>query len=89
VTRTDNCLVTFHSIIWTVARISLTRFYIRQKTGCGIRSFCPWRRKSGCGCCWDTNQTFMWSNFYWPINFQRITMNKKLSKSLHTWNLPT
>jgi len=32
---------------------------------------------------------FMWSTFYWPINFQRITMNKKLSKSLHIWNSPT
>jgi len=28
---------------------------------------------------------FMWAKFYWPIDFQRITMNKKLSKSLHTW----
>jgi len=27
---------------------------------------------------------FMWVKFHWPTDFQRITMNKKLSISLHT-----
>jgi len=30
----------------------------------------------------------MWAKFYTPTGFQHITMNKKLSKSLHTWNSP-
>ena len=35
--------------------ISVGQFYqhIWQKTGCGIRSFCSWKRKTGYGC-WDT-----------------------------------
>jgi len=33
--------------------ISPTQFYIWQKTGCGIRSFCPSKRKNRNGC-WDT-----------------------------------
>jgi len=33
----------------TVVRISSTLFYIWQKTGCGIRSFCPSKRKTGYG----------------------------------------
>jgi len=37
----------------TVVRTSPTQFYIWQKTGCGIQSFCPSKRKTGCGC-WDT-----------------------------------
>jgi len=32
---------------------------------------------------------FMWTKFYWPTYFEHITMNKKLSKLLLTWNSPT
>jgi len=37
----------------TVVRISPTQFYIWQKTGCRIWSFCPWKWKTGY-CCWET-----------------------------------
>jgi len=50
VTRIDTCLVTSHSTISTGVRIYPTQFYIWQKTGCGIRSFCPSKRKTWCGC---------------------------------------
>jgi len=53
VTRIDNSLVTCHSTILTVVIISPTQFYIWQKTGGGIRSFCPSKWKTGNGC-WDT-----------------------------------
>jgi len=53
VTRTDNCLVTYHSTILTVVIISPSQFYIWKKTRCGIRSSCPSKRKTGNGC-WDT-----------------------------------
>jgi len=36
-----------------VVRISPTQFQIWQKTGCGIRSFCLSKRRTGDGC-WDT-----------------------------------
>jgi len=39
VTRTDNCLVTSHSTMLTVARISPTQCYSRQKTERGYGLF--------------------------------------------------
>jgi len=58
VTRTDNYLITYHSTILTVVIISPTQFYIWQKTGCGIRSFYPPKRKTGIGC-WDTTYFYV------------------------------
>jgi len=73
VTRTDNCLVTSHSTILTVVRISPTQFCIWQKTGCGIRSFVL--RDGKLDVVVETlPKLFMWAKFYWSRDFQRITM---------------
>jgi len=90
VTRTDDCLVTSqsHLTMLTAVRISPPQFYIWQKSGCGIGySRFVFQNGKLDNDCWDETQSKLFK-FYWPIVLQRITMNKKLSKSLHAWNSP-
>jgi len=57
-------LVTSPSTMLIVVRCSPTRFYIWQKTGCGIRHFCPSKQKTGNAGCWS-----IWTKFYWSTYF--------------------
>jgi len=52
------------------SEISSTRFYIWQKSGCGVRNFSPFKTKKLEMLVVETlPKLFMRAKFYWPIDF--------------------
>ena len=64
VTRTEDCVVTSHSIMLIVVRCSPTQFYICQKTWCGKRYFLSFETENWK--CWLLRN---YLNFSCELNF--------------------
>jgi len=84
ITQTDDYLVICQSTMLTVARFLQLSFCIGDTILFVLRN-----KKLDMLVVETLPELFTWAKFHCPTDFQRVTMNKKLSKSLHTWNSPT